>query len=301
MIRLRDDDATESQVVPADTVRLNYRVDGEPLRRCVGHKPFRSGSGDYVDCRRDPEPGKRVCERCAIVEATFAANLHHAHTRASAELDPSIREHLKQPNRLYLAAFRDGTIKVGTSTATRASARLAEQGAWMARFMAETTDGVAVRQLEDAVTEVWSVPQVVSVRRKVKGMVDPVADAELDRRLAEAAVDVARLMENSPDERIEPLAPETDTGRGVPGGGPGERWRHPLADHPAVKKVLAYPPRLIDGAHDLQVVTAIGRVLLVRRPGADDVFAIDPAPLFGVALDIGDYGSAEIAIQDSLF
>ena len=161
--------------------------------------------------------------------------------------------------------------------------------------------GVAVRQLEDAVTEVWFVPQAVSARRKVKGMVDPLADTELDQRLAEAAADVARLMENSPDERIEPLAPETDTGRGEPGTGPGERWRHPLADHPATENVLAYPPNLLDGAHDLQVVTAIGRVLLVRRPHADDVFAIDPAPLFGIELDIGDYGSAEIAIQDSLF
>jgi hypothetical protein len=85
------------------------------------------------------------------------------------------------------------------------------------------------------------------------------------------------------------------------GEDPGERWRHPMAEHPALGKVLAYPLTLQSGNHDLEVITAVGRALLVRRASGDDVFAIDPAPLFGLRLDIGDYGSDEIAIQDSLF
>lgn len=162
----------------------------------------------------------------------------------------------------------------------------------MALLVAETTNGIAVRSLEDLVTEVWSLPQAVSARRKINGLISPISDAELDLGLRTAARDVARLMERTPDDRVEPLATGDD---------PGERWRHPMADHPALANVLAYPLALTSGNHDLEVITAVGRALLVRRSFGDDVFAIDPAPLFGVELDMGDYGSDEIAIQDSLF
>lgn len=296
-IRVRDDEASVSEVLPAAGVRLNYRIVGEPLRRCIGHVPFRvtahtSPNSTYHDCLRPPQPGSRTCVRCGIVEATFASNLHHAHTRGSAELDPAVMEHLQQPNRLYLAGFRDGSIKVGTSTLSRTQKRLEEQGAWMALLVAETTNGIAVRSLEDLVTEVWSLPQAVNARRKISGLIDPLPDSELDVRLRTAARDVARLMERTPDDRVEPLAVGDD---------PGLAWRHPMADHPAVANVLAYPLTLTSGNHDLEVITAIGRALLVRRSSGDDVFAIDPAPLFGLELDMGDYGSDEIAIQDSLF
>lgn len=347
VVRLRDDDEPASRLVAAAGLALNYRLDAEPVRRCVGHVPFRSSRGDYYDCDRMPEQGKRTCGRCAIVDATFASNLHHAHTRGMAELDPAIRSHLQQPNRLYLAAFRDGSIKVGTSTVGRSHKRLAEQGAWMARFVAETTDGLSVRSLEDLVTEVWSLPQSVSARRKISGLVDPLGDAELDARLDEAATRVGELMARTPDDRVTPLVGIDVTGQGSPGaasrpgqasregleraakrvegsaelhdrspdqreeasdaiGMLGEPWRHPMAGHPALAKVREYPLALTSGRHELRVLTAIGRILLARRIAADgqpgpDVFAIDPARLFGIELDIGNYGSDEIAIQDSLF
>jgi len=291
-VRVRDDDEPASRVVPAPGLRLNYRLDGEPQRQCVGHVPFRKSRGSYHDCTRRPQAGSRTCERCGIVEATFASNLHHAHTRGSAELDPAIREHLQQPNRLYLAAFRDGSLKVGTSTVGRSDTRLAEQGAWMARFMAETSNGVAVRSLEDLVTEVWSLPQAVSGSRKVKGLVRPLADAELHDRLLIAARDVDQLMARTPDDRVTAL---------TTGDEPGQLWRHPMAEHPACENVLAYPLSLKSGSHDLHVITAVGRALLVGRSDGSDVFAIDPAPLYGLRLAMGDYGSDEIAIQDSLF
>ena len=283
--------------MPAAGLRLNYRLVGEPTRRCIGHVPFRSagaagGGADYHDCVRAPQAGSRTCERCGIVEATFASNLHHAHTRGTAELDPAVVDHLQQPNRLYLAAFRDGSVKVGTSTLSRTQKRLEEQGAWMALLVAETSNGIAVRSLEDMVTEVWSLPQAVNARRKIKGLIDPLPDTELDARLRTAARDVASLMERVPDDRVRPLAVGDD---------PGTEWRHPMADHPALANVLAYPLTLTSGNHDLEVVTAVGRALLVRRSSGADVFAIDPAPLYGIELDMGDYGSDEIAIQDSLF
>ena len=58
--------------------------------------------------------------------------------------------------------------------------------------------------------------------------------------------------------------------------------------------------RLLPG-HDLKLITAIGRHGLARRPSGTDVFIFDPKPLLGIWPDIGDYGSDEIAIQDSLF
>lgn len=286
-LRMRRSLETPSELVPVAGQRLSYRVAGEPKRTCVGHVPFRTGKGDYHDCQNLPRSGSRVCERCAIVEATFASNLHHAHTRGSAELDPSIQRHLEQPNRLYLAAFRDGSIKVGTSTLARAERRLEEQGAWMAAFVAETPNGRLVRHLEDAVTEELGLPQAVSAVRKLRGIVNPVDDAALNLRLDEAATSVethviARELESS----VTSL---------------GDRWRHPMANHPQVLAAIEYPLRLQRGRHDLELITAVGRHLIARRPAGSDVFAFDPMPLYGTWLDTGDYGSDEIAIQDTLF
>ena len=286
-LRMRRDQEKVSVLVPLATERLNYRIEGEPQRTCLGHFPFRKGGGDYYDCGKTPRPGSRLCERCSIVEATFASNLHHAHTRGSSELDPAIQKHLAQPNRLYLAAFRDGSIKIGTSTLARADKRLEEQGAWIARFAAETSNGKIVRHLEDAVTEQLGLPQAVSAARKRRGLISPVDDTRLAAELDEFATSVLEhVISQERDESVTPL---------------DLSWRHPMADHPAAVEPIDYPLRLQRGRHDLELITAIGRHLLVRKPAGRDVFVIDPAPLFGVWLDIGNYGSDEFAIQDSLF
>jgi len=272
---------------PAAGYRLGYRVDTDTERVCVGHVPFRKGRGDFHDCARSPRPGSRTCERCAIAEATLASNLHHAHTRGMAELDPAVADHLMQPNRLYVAGFRDGSFKIGTSTASRLDRRLEEQGAWVARLVAETRDGMVVRELEDAVTDRLGLAQSVSASRKLRGLAAPLDDDELSARLAtHAAAVIARVVGPAADERLR----VTD-----------DSWRHPMADEPVVRRLIEYPLRMNRGRHDLEVVTAVGRHLVVRRPDGDDLFVLDPAPLFGLWLDIGDHGSDEIAIQDSLF
>lgn len=286
-LRMREAIGAPSTLVPVPDTRLGYRVDEPATRTCVGHVPFRKGRGDYVDCTNAPQPGSRVCERCAIVEATFASNLHHAHTRGSAELDPAIRKHLDQPNRLYLAGFRDGTIKVGTSTLSRADRRLQEQGAWQARFIAEATNGRLIRRLEDSVTEQLGIPQSVAASRKRRGLVTPIDDSRLASALSERAAQAIAAV-------IDPAAGNSVTML-------DEAWRHPMADHPATERLIDYPLALERGRHDLELVTAVGRLLLARRPNGADVFVLDPAPLFGIWLEIGDFGSDEIAIQDSLF
>ena len=286
-LRTRRIEQDQSELVPVQGWRLSYRVPTGPTVVCVGHVPFRESHTDFHDCNAAPQTGSRRCQRCAIVEATFASNLHHAHTKGSAELDASVREHLAQPNRLYLAAFRDGSIKIGTSTLARADKRLEEQGAWMARFVAETANGRAVRHLEDAVTERVGIAQSVSATRKSRGLSSPVADHGLAAKLQQAVTDVHTMVIDRATSG-DVLAMD-------------EPWRHPMADHPALANVLAYPLAIARGSHDLRVLTAIGRHLIVTRSSGDDHFVIDPAPLFGLWLDMGDFGSDEIAIQDSLF
>ena len=286
-LRVRSAPKTASELVPVAGQLLRYRLKAEPERTCIGHVPFRSGRGDYVDCDNAPQPSSRVCERCAIVEATFASNLHHAHTRGSAELDPAIQKHMEQPNRLYLAAFRDGSIKVGTSTLARSQKRLEEQGAWQARFVAETTNGRVVRHIEDAITEQLGLPQSVSATRKLRGLVNPVEDTKVSASLDDMAAVVER------DVVARELASSVTS--------LNEPWRHPMADNPDVHRAIEYPLRLQRGRHDLELVTAVGRHLIARRPDGDDVFVIDPMPLYGIWLEVGDFGSDEIAIQDSLF
>lgn len=286
-LRLRHGTGEPSQLVSVIGMRLQYRTDDSATRTCIGHVPFRAGRGDYVDCNNPPESGSRICDRCAVVEATFASNLHHAHTRGSAELDPAVAEHLNQPNRLYLAAFRDGSMKVGTSTLSRADRRLSEQGAWQARFIAETTNGRAVRTLEDAVTQELGIAQSVSNRRKRRGLVAPVDDEALASELAS----FGRLA-------VEHVV---DPARTASVAAIDESWHNPLWNDALVSTVIDYPLRVDRGRHDLELLGAIGRLLLARRPSGPDVFVLDPAPLFGRWLEVGDFGSDEIAIQDSLF
>lgn len=284
-LRVRSGNEQSSELVELAGFTLNYEAAVSTPRCCIGHVPFRQGRGSYHDCVKAPQAGSRTCERCSIVEATFASNLHHAHTRGSAELDPAIREHLQQPNRLYLAAFRDGSLKVGTSTQRRSQQRLVEQGAWMARYVAVADDGYAVRNVEDRVTNELGLAQAVNGTRKVRGLITPVADERLGRLLDERADEVRELV-------------ASDGGRITPHD---ETWRNPKADHPALAKLYPYPSKLSAGAHDLELVTAVGRTAIARRPATADMFAVDVAPLFGLQLEMGGVISDEITIQDSLF
>ena len=286
LVRIRDDDEPTSTLLPAAGLRLGYRAQPSSARRCVGHVPFRKAQGDYFDCSNTPQPGSRTCERCSIVEATFASNLHHAHTRGRAELDPAILDHLRQPNELYLAAFRDGSIKVGTTTAARRNKRLAEQGAWRARIVASSTDGFAVRDIEDRVTTEYDLPQSVAIGRKLDGMVTPKADDALAAQLDRHALEVGDLVERMDDIRLEAASVD---------------WCSPSGTDTTWSSVHKYPLKLESGNHDLEVLSACGRLVAIRRPGGGDIFVADLGRLYGIELEIGDFGSDELAVQDALF
>ncbi len=285
-VRVIEADSSNSELRPLLGLHLGYRTEPEAVRTCLGHRPFR-GDRTYVDCRQRPLPGKRVCRSCAIVEATFASNLHHAHTKDDVGLDPAIAAHLRQPNLLYLAAFRDGSVKVGTSTENRHRTRLAEQGAWMAQVVAWASDGITVRLLEDWVTDRLGLAQAISSNRKLEGFERPRTDEDLQHLLDTHREQVHRLMtlDRDPD-LLRPLE---------------RSWRHPRADTERWSSLHRYPADLRSGSHDLDVIDACGRMILLRRPGGPDRFVADLQQLYGRELEFGAFGSEPLTVQDSLF
>ncbi len=288
MARVRDDGDNRSHLVPLIGLDLRYRATGR--RVCLGHTPVQPPGAGYQDCHRRALPGSRRCGRCTSLETAFAASLHHAHVRDRRLLDPAIAEHLQQPNHLYIAAFRDGSFKVGTSTQHRTTTRLAEQGAWLAEIVAEASNGFAIRELEDMVTEIYGVTQAVSVSRKMAGMLNPSPDEVLERHVAVQRPRVHALVERLNDEVLSTAA---------------EPWSAPMRHDPAWAQPHRYPRDLAEGAHDVEVVAAVGRVVALARVTDDglgqDRFLADIRTLYGTLLELGEHETNEIVVQDSLF
>lgn len=279
-----------SAVVPLVGLELNYRVTEGARRHCVGSQARRRDDGGHLDCDNPPQPTERTCVSCAVADATFASSLHHAHTRDRSELDRDVVGHLEQTNVLYLAGFRDGSIKVGTSTGHRKQKRLTEQGAWQAVVVATVDDGFAVRRLEDMITDKLGLAQSVGVKRKLAGMASPIAEDALSSKLGAMIEELHSLISLSTDaEAAEPTS---------------ERWSFPEADHPKWHGLMQYPSRLDRGTHHLRVEAMCGRMAVLTRPGSngtEDRFVADIGQLYGTELDLGDYQADQLAIQNSLF
>lgn len=284
-LRIRHD-TKPSVLEPLIGLRLQYTTGHDAKRHCIGHKPFRDATTTWMDCDNTPLHDGRTCDRCAASDATFASQLHHAHTKGRGELDASVKTHLEQPNHLYLAAFRDGSVKIGTSTAPRLETRLIEQGAWIAQIVAHAVDGFAVRSIEDRVTVDLGLPQSVSIVRKLAGLITPKPNSQLERELAHWATNISKLVAESGDDRLETAA---------------ETWRSPSIDDPLFEGLHPYPLKVETGNHDLEFLGASGRVAVVTRPGSGDRFVIDVRRLYGVELSLGDVVPDELSVQDSLF
>ena len=288
LIRLRRP-GQPSELVPAAGLELRYRADRAAPRHCIGHHSPKRNDGQYVECHNRPQDGERVCVSCAVADAEFAADLHHAHNRVADEIDEAVRAHLERANILYLAAFRDGSVKVGTSTGTRRHTRLAEQGAWRAIEVATVTDGFAVRRLEDLVTERLALPQAVATTRKLRGMAAPRSDGELDAALAERCREVLALL-------------DSEEGRAAGEATPlQEWWQFPGGDEAGWDRPLRYPLALDEGNHHLRVDAMCGRLAALTRPGGPDRFVDDLGRLFGREIEVGPFTPDEMAVQDSLF
>ena len=212
--------------------------------------------------------------------------MHQSHKLGRGAVDGRIAGHLDQPHRLYVAIFRDGSLKVGTTAGDAGGHRLVEQGAWLACYVARAKDGFAVREVEDLVTEVLDVRQAVTVHRKLAGLVRPLLDHTLQGELDRAVERVTQLVDAMGDPRVDSVR---------------ELWTNPAVDDPTWVDVVRYPALVDTGSHDLTVVGAVGRVVAVQRPGFDETFAVDLGPLFGLEIDIGDHEVDEVALQGALF
>lgn len=281
-LRIRDLGDPRSRVEPLQDARLEFRVVSDRPRFCLGRS---SGpTGDVYECANRPTSVNRRCTPCSIAQAAFASNLHHAHTKQVGR-DPEFSAHLLQPNVLYVAGFRDGSLKVGTSTAGRTLTRFCEQGAWRAVVCADAVDGYVVREVEDAVTAALGLPQSVSMGRKLAGLVRPVDDDLLESRIAAAVDDVHHLIAG-----IDGLTPVR------------RRWAY---DHAARwQRVVRYPADISVGAHQLHVRSVCGRAVLADPPDGEDHperLVFDIGQLFGHQLRWGRHGSPPLVIQGSLF
>ncbi len=290
-VRVRDELARTSAHVPLIGLELNYRLDASSSRLCLGHRAFGGDGAVYIDCTRKPKPGAKKCVRCSVHDVAFAANIHQAHKKDRRDIDPFFALHLAKPNLLYLAGFRDGSIKVGTTTEQRCVERLREQGAWLARFIGRASDGFVVREMEDLVTEFVGVAQSVSARRKLTGLERPCSTEALFERIDDRAGKAVSLIEGLDDDRLTAMS---------------EDWTFPGQARPWWKAPVLYPVSLEVGSHDLQVIDACGRsVLLTRRSSAGtidpDMFLADIGQLFGWELELGQFTADAIAMQPSLF
>lgn len=197
-----------------------------------------------------------------------------------------MQQQLARENFLYIAGFRDGSIKVGTSTSSRVETRLAEQGAWRAVIAASAANGIVVREVEAEITRELGIAQAVSVRRKLKGLVSPVEDDALASQIDWAVDAVHKLIDGQPPEQI--------NSREV-------AWTSPAIDHGAWQRVIEYPAQISLGTHTIDIHTMSGRVAAFMRPGLEDVFVADLGALIGVELEVTSDEPDPLTIQSSLF
>ncbi|ORI18413.1 hypothetical protein BJI47_19325 [Rhodococcus sp. 1168] len=190
-----------------------------------------------------------------------------------------------QPHWLYIATFANGVHKVGTAADTRKWARLAEQGAICARYVAWAADGKVVRVLEDRVTEQLQVRQSVRSSVKAAALALPVDTARLDAA-------TMRLADRVRDSLAPPVG--EDTYRTV-----DESWQVAGFRELATGNRVCYPSDLTTGSHGFTVRACIGQAAVVDVDGAS--YVVDLHELKGRRVRFGDHESTLPAVQSALF
>lgn len=285
-LRVRETGRNKSEVVPLVGSTWCYRATGE--RCCPGTRKVEDdGSSTLVDCTNRPGKGSK-CERCSTIDTVFAANMHQAHKLGRSYVDNRFAAHLEQPHRLYLAVFADGSLKVGTTAGSAGGVRLAEQGAWLARYVALASDGYRVRELEDAVSERLGIGQAVVSSRKLAGLVNPVPTARLSSSIATLASRVHEMIGDDPSLRDGCEVID------IP-------WSFAGVDTTTWSGLDRYPNRIDVGSHDFVITDVCGRFAVLERIGWSNRFVVDLGQLGGIVVDVGDHVPDPVEIQASLF
>ena len=285
MLRFRAGKETEWIEKAAKDLKLHYRIPTKPNRFCLGHVSMTEGGSRYKGCAGRAQKGRK-CPKCTSADARYAANLHHAHTKEKGNLPNEFRNHMEQPNYLYLASFGDGSIKVGTTTSRRKDHRLREQGALWAIVVAKTLDGFTVRTLEDLVTRELSIQQSVSTKKKIAGLLKPIKRQKARENLNIASKEVETLLLSDGGIDCDIL---------------GIEWENDTCNPDVWNDIHLYPRDLSTGAHALTLIDVIGRVGAFAPENSSDIFIADLDALFGFELEMGMFPTEEILVQDALF
>ncbi|MEZ5279705.1 MAG: DUF2797 domain-containing protein [Acidimicrobiales bacterium] len=273
-------------MVPLKGSSWRFRVTAQ--RVCPGTTKFADdGTRSFIECQ-NPVGQSARCDRCSTIDTVFAANMHRAHKLGRAYVDRRFAAHLDQPHRLYVAGFADGSIKVGTTAGASGGVRLAEQGAWIARYALVADDGYVVRDVEDAVTDVLGVSQQVSSTRKLAGLLSPVATEALEARVAGTTQRVLQMVDANADFAAATTPLDL-------------AWRFEGVGSDTWSGLVAYPNRLDTGNHAFEVADMCGRFAVLAREGVLDRFVADLGTLEGCVIDLGDHDPDPVEVQASLF
>ncbi len=284
-VRVQTDETPSTEIVETQDLHLRFRINDDIPRRCVGRIERSTEGSVYVDCESPPTTGRR-CERCQIVDNIAAANMHQAHRKGRDAIDQRMAAYLEHPHRLYVAIFRDGSTKIGTTRGTSGGQRLVEQGAWFAKYVGHVEDGFLVRELEDLVSESLNLGQAVDTRKKISGHLRAKDDNELQKILEGVTLEVRKVLKAQNVEGYSLL---------------NETWSNPAIEDPLWQDLVAYPATLTHGAHEFTIRSMVGRLAACTRTGMTEVFLLDLQTLLGRPLERGDFELDELALQVSLF
>ncbi|WP_415974209.1 DUF2797 domain-containing protein [Rhodococcus sp. 077-4] len=284
-MRLLDIDTEQIEFHELVGCTLGFRAPGAAADRyCTGRMAFRGdGPPRYVPC-----PGKEravtsgQCAACADKDSFRFVHTVHRSGFVSRDLE----KHVMQPHWLYLAAFANGTFKIGTAADTRKWGRLAEQGAICAQYVAHADDGKAVRVAEDLVTESMGLRQAVRSAAKAASLCLPI---DVDRLEAATAVRAEQVREMLTEAGIAGCTPID------------ERWIPPAGRDALSENVsrVAYPADVATGTHGLGIRTCVGQAVIATVD--DETYVADLAALKGRRIELGAFTSDLPAVQSALF
>lgn len=279
---LRGDGETER--VPGLGTRLGFRV-RDTARYCLGYRGF----GSFPGRRACPDAVQvisgRQCSQCRVREGWAVV---HTHRGSISALPEQIRSYVSQPHHLYIAYFGDGVAKVGTASAARRYRRLYEQGALAARFIADSPDGLHVRELERVVSAQAGFRQAVGSVAKTRILTKPLAPwAAVEAAVAAAASDAVAVL---PAETM-----RTDTAWSG-----GSEFYRTVAERGRFATVAELGEA---GEYVLDAVTAHGHTIACHDGSeTGELLLVNDSPLIGRRIELDDsITAAPVAAQTSLF
>lgn len=268
---------------------LRFSVRPGP-RLCLGsfavHGPV---TATHMPCPRSAAAERGYqCGGCfSRDDFRYMHDIHHDTPRSGA-VPAGLRAYLSQEHWLYIATFAGGATKVGTASGTRKWGRLAEQGAVVARYVAQAQDGRIVRLLEDRVTENLGLSQQVRSAAKAEALTEPRPAAELAAVNAAHGAKVRQLLEVVALDGFRIIE---------------EDWVRPalasLLCQPGSRH--GYPHGLEAGQHGLELKSMLGGYALAGVDGSDLDFVVNLGGLKGRCITLGQFSSAPASVQEPLF